>query len=1524
MKMNNKKAGRFIKIAVSVILALVMGFIAAAGYFNAAVRAEQTAERYLSQVRVYTAQSEAQARALCEADGFIPVEGNLNEGSGYDAVILGYKTTDDADEALTDVRMMQMTSGFSSLNYSEVISRQYPKLDGMIQNELTAAREFAVRLNSGSSNAAVARDYLNLFTIPETGMKLGDYLSSDSVNADTLKKLFLQSATAVTTTIMTQLTLGVSEYGEDNWAARVSQNKDILDADSYDELDRKYLDSSESLVTAIQDFATKYLNAMARAEANGGKIVQVSSDTASAETMNEQGADSMYVLAHDMLNQYSYDEEKKLGDWLVELGCLKFADKTEIRLLYPLTVAMTAGQIIMAGFTGINSLALYLNDISSNQGDLTGSLEEAKSTIRQTVGGDAISVWAGVDQDLFSRTVAVTGDAQRYTNIKNTADNMIQRSRTIEALDQITSIAQKAVTIAGGVAALLTIPATIVEAFVADAALWYCQHFTTYMVFACLGKAASVIASISKIAIVVILIIMLIVWLYDTFKPECDDLTYTDIPEIAMNLSKEDNTTRSSGLLRYDLIQSPDNKADINAYNGKQWNALYASSNRDAGNPIVVPEGKAAFIVQTGSSSTPEGYAPVKNFDEIYAANLNANTRSSEAPQIYLFYSSPGNSEEAVVAPEDDVPVPSETPAAEQKQYIASLYLSNADSETKAKLTLTNKGYQTIDANLTPSVGSTNFFGKETNKSYTYLGFTVTANPDTAVTDIRVAKLKSTNQAVLYGTMKYTAAGYDAHGNSICYTLDKNAGSPITAESLQVLDKMSDAPAGSEFVSYLAGPAYNFDSSSEDTKWDSSKYICFKPSVSNISEEEYISGLFFVAGRDADESGYSLTDYVERLGGKLLGSTDLTKGKVWNERIVGLNYVTVSEIRDYRTYLCYTTTHDPKRAVYDVQYYIGATKMNYMMPTLTAVTGTDVSNTAQTGYAVSSVFIQNLNSPINQSGTYSKSELIRYEDNIYNDFLASYGYTLDFYGQRVDNVLPGVSWSSVKSQPRALYASGYKTGCQPLKVTDLVMTSGNAPEGYASVRDIKYPYDTNLINMAYYSSEKAAGCNVAYLYINRKAPVKGKYISDIYLSTYITSSGWSEAELTANNAMADDLCYINLLSAASGGILNTNLAAYSSRTWYNAKDEDGYGAYDYPAQAAYLGVSYTNDPGKAIHGIIRKRVTDSAAPTDTLKVGGATYTLVKNISSSQAVPITAPNGQQYYLYTSTSTGASPAAAPITDIVIDENVFDSGLATVLSVDRGDIPKQTDRLGNTIQEEQLIAPFGDTNECQYIHVNTDANLLGIDSFYVGTGSSAKAAMSDLLSQGATNCLPLNLNDGTSYDFVYIGYSKYNPDYTKTRRTKYYMELAIKDLYIYAGKDPAKTMTVSGRKYKLCSTKSLNEGGIGTGLYLYQTTDIINDKDKTEASYITGISAAKYDRVPEDIAENRWENLLSTDNLKINLNEGNLGFDSTEGRHLIDNRIYAFIHRNDNYVKPEAAITGGYTTDVTRFSDIVLSKN
>ena len=212
-----------------------------------------------------------------------------------------------------------------------------------------------------------------------------------------------------------------------------------------------------------------------------------------------------------------------------------------------------------------------------------------------------------------------------------------------------------------------------------------------------------------------------------------------------------------------------------------------------------------------------------------------------------------------------------------------------------------------------------------------------------------------------------------------------------------------------------------------------------------------------------------------------------------------------------------------------------------------------------------------------------------------------------------------------------------------------------------------------------------------------------------------------------------------------------------------------FGALKYNAKAAYIGVTYTDNPVKAVHGVLRLKSADGVKPTETMTVNGAKYSLVQNVATQEPKPICSPSMDEYYLYT-TSSGGSSTGDPITEISVSDKIFEPDMSAVLTVIKGDVEAKKDFYGAIIEPAQYAIPYGDINDSLYLHVKMNTSLSGIDSFFVGTGDTEEAAMADLLTQGATSYLPLNLNNGAANAAcVFIGYHRYNPDYVNTKKTK-----------------------------------------------------------------------------------------------------------------------------------------------------------
>jgi hypothetical protein len=71
--------------------------------------------------------------------------------------------------------------------------------------------------------------------------------------------------------------------------------------------------------------------------------------------------------------------------------------------------------------------------------------------------------------------------------------------------------------------------------------------------------------------------------------------------------------------------------ADLNAFEGERWNALYYTKNSEAGMPLL-----ADFEVSNSDNRANEGYLAVSRFGEVICYDLNKYNFSSKSDAIFV------------------------------------------------------------------------------------------------------------------------------------------------------------------------------------------------------------------------------------------------------------------------------------------------------------------------------------------------------------------------------------------------------------------------------------------------------------------------------------------------------------------------------------------------------------------------------------------------------------------------------------------------------------------------------------------------------------------------------------------------------------------------------------------------------------------------------------------------------------------------------------------------------------------------
>ena len=438
------------KSVVAVCMAAIMGVLPTMKVFAA----ETAPQNYIREVKVYLGDYSAAASEgfTLLKNGDNPVDLNQNAGGGLaskgeKAVYLGYKTTADKSEAITDLALMNMKGGYSVKDYEYLMRDQMkaqiiPLVDGF----LAAINEYRENYEADVQRAVYIHDVLNKFIDDDTGKGLGDLLlnqtkyelgdaaynalsAAEKKNHADILTIVAQS-NGKATLMMENLITRAADSNDTTWLDRLSGiTYDVLvdstglpptDANKqlaklYDDTANQILDMWDDLSAALlaYDDATnrveKYdISTYEKALDAMNKVTDDTSDEEAQKILDafEKAqidllsikADLKTIAIHDALEQIDYEDGTMLDFFTTDADELV----DDITLLYPFAASLTNGQ--RAGLEFISLKELLIVALT----DEDGYSDEALNNLHE------ISIYDGVDRDIYDMcAVALTSDAQR-------------------------------------------------------------------------------------------------------------------------------------------------------------------------------------------------------------------------------------------------------------------------------------------------------------------------------------------------------------------------------------------------------------------------------------------------------------------------------------------------------------------------------------------------------------------------------------------------------------------------------------------------------------------------------------------------------------------------------------------------------------------------------------------------------------------------------------------------------------------------------------------------------------------------------------------------------------------------------------------------------------------------------------------------------------------------------------------------------------------------------------------------------
>ena len=431
-------------------------------------------KKYISEVKVGMGETSDEASKELKSGGYTILtddKGNyadLNKDAGTSSamkkgpnqkiVYLGYKTTDDVNDAVTDLAVMHMNGGYSYQEYEKLMDdHMNTEIKPFVQRFIATLAEYRKNLEKPKDSLNYKRaDYyrtlLNKFTDDDTkGQPLGDLLvnktkfemgdaaynalsDSEKNNHCDIVTLLMQGngeAVQVLETLITK----ASDSKKTTWLERfVQTDLDTMRERVEDEnpsftpseidaaLDKQYNDDAKRILDKWNDFTdvlANYDEAVDKADeviedskddvkdagslnnnSSAEEVQEVVNDAYKAESNLVKGSMAAEdIVVHDYLDSNEYGDGTLLD--FFERDKSEFDDKDSIRELYPIVKALTAGQIAGLDFLSIKDMILMA--ITDENG-----FKEVKS--------DKISasIYQDVNREIYDRGgVALTDDALR-------------------------------------------------------------------------------------------------------------------------------------------------------------------------------------------------------------------------------------------------------------------------------------------------------------------------------------------------------------------------------------------------------------------------------------------------------------------------------------------------------------------------------------------------------------------------------------------------------------------------------------------------------------------------------------------------------------------------------------------------------------------------------------------------------------------------------------------------------------------------------------------------------------------------------------------------------------------------------------------------------------------------------------------------------------------------------------------------------------------------------------------------------
>ena len=577
-------------------------------------------EEFLSEIALVYEDSVEEAKKAIEGTDWKLFEYDLNANADYwvdDGVYLIYKTSTNVEDAITDLRVMDMYGGYSTSNYEKQLEASKEAYKEAIDYLRITMYEFKELYNAGDAMAMLAYRQMNYYKDTDTNKLMGDFFLG-SPSDEALVTVLMEGNSFVITNLITLLAIGISGGSNGTLAERITANYENRDT---------FINSIEYYNVASM-FADEFAELAAIVKRYNALADQYD---LTDEDISEEEADFLvnYASVALTLDAIPYGEGT-LKDFVVK-------ENLTVQDLCPIIAAFTEGQLALSDIGALTTVLQYSSPSKPIE-ELNKAVEETEKELTDENGNLKIfDVYMGVDRSIFDGDFAFTTEAERQqaiTGMEWTSDNFLNENKEFYVAS--ISLAASGAALVVAPIAYVKIVTAVAKAMYASGKTWFPYSRLARLSLWLKGGYGKVIAGAGKyfvaagvgLLVAAIGIAGISLW-YGYYNPD-----YTAIPNTMIDVRETDlgdKYIKYTAAKVFEEGKLSEKNADLNAYEGKEWNALYYTKDATAGNALT-----PNFTFSDNNNTVARRNQGISMFGETKAFNLNSHVYNDDAPGVYV------------------------------------------------------------------------------------------------------------------------------------------------------------------------------------------------------------------------------------------------------------------------------------------------------------------------------------------------------------------------------------------------------------------------------------------------------------------------------------------------------------------------------------------------------------------------------------------------------------------------------------------------------------------------------------------------------------------------------------------------------------------------------------------------------------------------------------------------------------------------------------------------------------------------